>query len=796
MKKLLLCAGCMLSILASFAWSQDASKPMYKDPNAEIPDRVRDLLTRMTVQEKVAQLESGWTMPSIAGFKFPSIFEQDHLNEAMTTKLAGNGLGTYAFLDEFTGTGDSANPRAGVQHRNLLQSWVLKNTRLGIPVLFHGEALHGAVRPGATLFPEAVGLGSTWDPELLEKMFSTVALEARASGNALVLAPVLDLSRDPRYGRVEEMYSEDPYLVGQLGTAAVNGLQGLKTSTGRLDENHVFATAKHFVHGQPENGTNVGPDDFSERTMRSVFLYPFEQVVKNAHIEAVMPSYNENNGGIPSHANPWLLKEVLRKEWGFKGLTVSDYMAVGELAGRHHVAADNAAAGVLAFRSGVDMELPTPTAFPALVNAVKSGAIPQPELDEAVGRVLAAKFRAGLFEHPYVDEERAVAEVGNKEHAKLARQVADESIVLLQNKNNVLPLEPARIKTLAVIGPNGNKERLGGYSGIPSYYVSILDGIQKRAGAGTKVVFAEGCRISEPDTAPNLNTMGIYKAPKPETDEKLMAEAIETAKSADVVVLALGGNEIVSRESIGNVGPGMSILGDSDTLDLPGRQDELVREIAKLGKPMIAVLLNGKAYAIEELAAEVPAIVEGWYPGQETGNAIAGILFGDVNPSGHLAVTIARNVGQLPVYYYKTPAARRGYVFHENTPLFPFGYGLSYTTFAIGKPSLDRDKISARESAKVTVAVTNSGTRAGDQVIQMYIHHPVSSVVQPVIALRGFLRVHLEPGASTTVSFNVGPDSLSILDAQMRKVVEPGGVDILVGTSSAETSSVRLTIAE
>jgi beta-glucosidase len=735
-------------------------------------------------------------MPSIAGFKFPSIFEQDHLNEAMTMKLAGSGFGTYPFLDEFTATGDSANPRVGAQHRNLLQAWILKNTRLGIPVLFHGEALHGAVRPGATLFPEAVGLGSTWDPELLEKMFSTVALEARASGNALVLAPVLDLSRDPRYGRVEEMYSEDPYLVGQLGTAAVNGLQGLKAPTDRLDENHVFATAKHFVHGQPENGTNVGPDDFSERTMRGVFLYPFEQVVKNAHIEAVMPSYNENNGGIPSHANPWLLKEVLRKEWGFTGLTVSDYMAVGELAGRHHVAADNAAAGVLAFRSGVDMELPTPTGFPALVDAVKSGTIPQQELDEAVSRVLAAKFRAGLFEHPYVDAERAVAEVGNKEHAKLARQVADESIVLLQNKNSVLPLDPAAIKTLAVIGPNGNKERLGGYSGIPSYYVSILDGIQKRAGAGTKVVFAEGCRISEPDTAPNLNSLGIYKAPKPETDEKLLAEAIETAKSADVVVFALGGNEIVSRESIGNIGPGMSMLGDSDTLDLPGRQDELVREIAKLGKPMIAVLLNGKAYAIEELAAEVPAIVEGWYPGQETGNAIAGILFGDVNPSGHLAVTIARNVGQLPVYYYKTPAARRGYVFHETTPLFPFGYGLSYTTFTIGKPSLDRDKISAKESVKVAVTVTNSGTRAGDQVIQMYIHHPVSSVVQPVIALRGFHRVHLEPGASTTVSFDVSPDSLSILNAEMRKVIEPGEVDILVGANSAETSSVHLTIAE
>ena len=323
----------------------------------------------------------------------------------------------------------------------------------------------------------------------------------------------------------------------------------------------------------------------------------------------------------------------------------------------------------------------------------------------------------------------------------------------------------------------------------------IVDGIEKRA-AGTKVVFAEGCRISEPDTAPNLNSMGVYKAPAPEVDQKLMQEAIETAKTADVIVFALGGNEIVSRESIGNMGPGMSMIGDSDTLELPGRQNELVREIAKLGKPMIAVLLNGKAYAIEELASEVPGIVEGWYLGQETGNAVAGVLFGDVNPSGHLPVTIARNVGQLPVYYYKTPAARRGYVFHDNSPLFPFGHGLSYTTFTFATPTIDRDTIATNGTAKVSVKVTNSGSRAGDEVVQMYIHHGVSSVVQPVIALRGFKRLHLEPGASTTVSFEVGPDQLSIVDARMRKIVEPGPVEIRIGASSAETSTVRLTVAE
>ena len=796
MKKTVIYAICLLLGGGSLTLAQDNPKAVYKDPHATISARVHDLLSRMTVEEKVAQLESGWTMPSIGGFSFPSVFDKGQINEAMAKKIAANGLGTYAFLDEFTGTGDSASPRVGAQHRNLLQAWVLKNTRLGIPIMFHGEALHGAVRPGATIFPEAVGLGATWDPDLLEKVFSIAGRESRAAGNAMVLAPVLDLSRDPRYGRVEEMYSEDPYLVAQLATAAVKGLQGLKNDSDPLDENHVYATLKHFVHGQPENGTNVGPNDFSERTMRSVFLYPFEQVVKNAHPEAVMPSYNENNGGIPSHANPWLLREVLREEWGFKGITASDYTAVQELATRHHVVANEAAAGVLALESGVDMELPTPAGFPGLVDAAKSGKLPNKDLDDAVGRVLIAKFRAGLFEHPYVDEERAATEVGSEANMPLARRAADEAITLLQNKGNILPLDLSKIKTLAVIGPNGNKERLGGYSGMPPYYVTVLDGIRKRAGSGVNVVFAEGCHISEPDIAPNQNSLGVYKAPKPETDEKLLAEALDTAQSADVVVLALGGNEIVSRESIGNVAPGMSMMGDSDTLDLPGRQMDLVREIVKLGKPTLAVLLNGKAYAVTELAATVPGILEGWYLGQETGNAIADVLFGDVNPSGHLTVTIARNVGQLPVYYYKTPAARRGYVFDDNSPLFPFGLGLSYTTFTFGKPTFDRDKISPHETAHVSVTVMNTGSRAGDEVVQMYVHHAVSSVVQPIIALRGFRRIHLEAGASTTISFDVGPEQLSILNASMKRVVEPGSVEIRIGANSAETTPVPLTVAE
>ena len=781
----------MLATLAtSVAWSQQSKKPVYQNPEASVQDRVRDLLKRMTLEEKAAQLQSQWVLPPL-GIAAPSLFEKDHVNEALAKQTIGNGLGTFAFLDEFMSM-NAGSPREGAEKRNQLQNWVLKNTRLGIPIMFHGEALHGAATKGGTSFPQAVGLGSTWDPDLLREMFGTVAKEVRASGNSLVLAPVLDLSRDPRYGRVEEMYSEDPYLVGQLGVAAVRGLQG---DAPLLDQEHVFATAKHFVHGQPENGTNVGPNDFSERTMRRVFLYPFEQVVEKAHIAAVMPSYNENDGGVPSHANPWLLKQLLRKEWGFTGITVSDYLAVEQLSTLQHVAADKPAAGALALNSGVDMELPVASGYSELAAAVRSGKVSTRDLDDAVARVLAVKFRAGLFEHPLADPDKAAEEVGNKEHSALARKVADEAIVLLRNKDNALPLDAGKIKTLAVIGPNADKKRLGTYSSTPPYYVTVLDGIRKRVGNETKVVYAEGCRISEPDTSPSLNALLAYQAPNEDGDKKLIKEAVDVASSADVIVLALGGNEVVSRESIGQMAPGMApSYGDSDTLELPGRQNELVSEIVKLGKPVVAVLLNGKAYSIQKLSEEVPGIVEGWYLGQETGNAVAGVLFGDVNPSGHLPVTVARNVGQLPVYYYKTPAARRGYVFGDNSPLYPFGYGLSYTTFSFSKPSVNHERVSAKEKATVSVTVTNTGSRAGDEVVQMYIHHPVSSVVQPVIALHGFKRVHLEAGKSETVTFDVGADELSILNAEMKWVVEPGTVEVRVGANSADTSAVQFTV--
>jgi beta-glucosidase len=751
---------------------------------------VDDLLGRMTIDEKIAQLECVINVVSISGKPLEMAFANGKLDEAYARRYMSNGLGTFAFLNEMNGFSGDAS--AGARARNELQRWVVENTRLHIPVLFHGEALHGAVVKGATSFPQAIGLGSTWDPALVEEMFDVIASEERALGNRIVLSPVFDLIRDPRYGRVEEMYSEDPFLVSAMGTAAVRGLQG--TNPDKVDDRHVLATAKHFVHGQPENGTNGGPSDYSEHTMRSVFLVPFEEAVKNAHIAAVMASYNETAGGIPSNENAWLLTDVLRKEWGFEGLTLSDYGAIDQLVDGHHVAPDKAAAAVLAMNAGVDMELPMPSAFPHLKEAVQAGRVSPSRLDDAVRHVLNAKFRTGLFEHPFTTDSTALQRVGGVEHVKVARKVADEAIVLLKNDNRLLPLAPRKGQTIAIIGPNATKERLGTYSGMPSHYVSLVDGIQSRVGPGVRVVSAEGCGISTPDTASNLNTFAKYEPVSAEADKKLLSQAIEAAQKADYIVLAVGGNEVVSREATGPTDMGYSVLGDSASLDLSGRQNQLIDAIAKLGKPTVAVLLNGRPYAIPELARQVSAILEGWYLGQETGSALAAVLFGDVNPSGHLPVSMPRSVGQLPIYYYKSPLARSGYVIGSEQPLYPFGYGLSYTTFEIGEPRLDADAIRPNGHTSVKVEVKNIGSRAGDEVVQLYVHHVYSSIVQPEIILRGFKRLHLEAGASRIVTFGIGRDELHITNAHMQQVVETGLVDIKIGDDSAHTKDVRLKI--
>jgi beta-glucosidase len=680
---------------------------------------------------------------------------------------------------------EQKGPREGAMFANAMQKWLIENTRLGIPAILHDEILHGHMAKGSTSFPQPIALATTWDPEFIAKIFTAGALEARARGSHQVLGPNLDLAREPRWGRTEETYGEDPYLTSRMAVAIVKALQG--PAAPRIDENHVIATAKHFAaHGQPESGTNIGPANFSERTLREVFLPSFKAAVTEAGIMSVMPSYNEIDG-VPSHANRWLLQKLLREEWGFAGHVVSDYYAIPQMVDLHHVATDKSAAAKLSIEAGVDTELPDPDAFPTLLRLVKEGQIAEVTIDRAVARNLRAKFLLGLFENPYVDVERAVRVTNSPEHRALAAEAARRSITLLKNQNNLLPLNLNTLKSIAVIGPNAARVHLGGYSDDPGRGVSVLQGIEDKVGNRIKVAYAEGCKITKEGGDWFADTPHLGDAAE---DQRLIAEAVQVAKTADVALLVLGGNEDTNKE-----GWAETHLGDRDSLDLVGRQNDLVKAILETGKPTVVLLINSGPLSINYIAENVPAILEGFYLGQETGVGVADVLFGDYNPSGKLTISFPRSVGQLPLYYNRKPTARRGYLFANKEPLFPFGFGLGYTTFAYSNLKVNPTRIGIAGEARVSVIVTNTGKRAGDEIVQLYIRDLVSSVTRPIMELKDFKRISLAPGESKTVDFMITSDKLSFLDLNMKSIVEPGWFDIMVGTSSVKYETVKLEVA-
>lgn len=745
--------------------------PPYRNAQLSVEQRVADLLARMTLEEKVAQTQALWQKKAL--------ITDDNGNFAPEKAAAvlRHGMG------QITRPSEKKGPREMAEFTNAIQRWVMTNTRLGIPVMFHEECLHGHAAPKGTHFPQAIALASTWNPALVEEVFTAVAREVRARGARQALTPVLDLARDPRWGRVEETYGEDPYLTAQIGLACIRGFQGQGPA---LAKDRIFATLKHYAaHGQPEAGTNAGPASISERVLRSEFLYPFEIGIRVGKAMSVMPSYNEIDG-LPSHANEWLLERVLRQEWGFQGFTVSDYEAIAQLVSLHKVAADKDEAAVRAMQAGVDTELPDIDVYGRLADLVRAGRISMETLDRTVARILRAKFLAGLFDDPYTDPALAEKVTNSPEHRALALRAARESIILLKNERNMLPLDAAKLKTLAVIGPNADKVLLGGYSDDPGYFITVLDGIREKVGSRVRVVHAEGCRITEPGGSWYKDEV---KLPDPVEDAKRVAQAVETARGADAVVLVLGGNEEVSREAWAP-----THLGDMDTIELLGRQNELAQKIMALGKPVVVVLLGGRPYAIEWIAQNAPAILNGWYLGQETGRAVADVLFGDYNPAARLPVTVARNVGQLPIYYYQRPSGRRGYLFSSKEPLFPFGWGLSYTRFEYSAPKLSRATIAPAGETEVEVEVRNAGPRDGDEVVQLYIRDDVSSVTRPIKELKGFQRIHLKAGESKTVRFRITPAELSLINEQMRRVVEPGTFTIMVGPNSQDLKSVTLTV--
>ena len=761
-----------------------AARPAYRNPALPVPARVDDLLSRMTLDEKAAQMRCLW-----AG-KLAFLDGKLQFSDSKAATALADGLGQIARPTDIRGVPawDDHPFRSledGARLVNALQRFLLEKTRLGIPALMHDELAHGLLAGQATIFPSPPALASSWDPELVEDVFTVAAREARVRGTTVALTPVIDLARDPRWGRVEEMFGEDPRLVAAMGVAAVRGLQG---RTRPLAGDRVFATLKHFVHGTPQGGLNTAPSDMSERTLRSQYLVPFSEVIAKADPAIVMPSYN-SIGGVPSHANVGLLQGEGRRRRGFKGAYFSDYDGIKNLRDHHHVAGSIDDAAVLAINAGIGADLPEGESFARIPDLVRQGRIKETQIDDAVRRILTLKFEAGLFENPYVDLMRIRATNAAPANIRLARKAAARSVVLLKNEG-LLPLEPAAPMRLAVIGPNATEPLYGGYAGDTDRGIGILAGIKAGAPANVSVDHADGLWITAPDA---LGRHRPYSSapPVPEADNRQrIAQAVALAMRSDVVLLVLGDVPAVTREAVH-----ITLPGDRSSLDLYGMQNELVEALAATGKPIVALLLNGRPLAANRLSHVAKALFEGWYLGEQGGAAFADILFGRVNPGGKLPVSIPRSAGILPAWYNREPSADTNrYIEDDGKPLYPFGHGLSYTTFVVSAPRLERARIGAGDTVGVEVDVRNTAQRSGDEVVQLYVRDEVSSVARPILELRHFQRVTLAPGESLTVRVFLSPDDLALWNADMKWVVEPGVFTILAGSSSAHLQEARLTV--
>lgn len=758
----------------------------YQNPSAPVDVRVRNLMSMMTLDQKVAQIIT------LSRTKRDVMDDALRFDPKKASAAYPNGIGQIARPSDRGGAATASNatndstgrwrkPADTIAFVNAAQLWARNETPFGIPILFHEEALHGYMAPEATSFPQAIAMASSFDPDLVERVSAVIGREVRAHGTTLALSPVVDIARDPRWGRIEETFGEDPFLCAELGVAAVRGLQG---EGKQLAPGKVHATLKHMTgHGQPLAGNNVAPAMLGERDLREYFFPPFRAVVERTGIGAVMPSYNEIDG-VPSHGNKWLLKEILRGEWGFDGAIVSDYAAIEELSTFHKVAADLGHASRLALDAGVDCDLPDGVAYRSLAGEVRAGRVPLALVDAACAHMLAMKFRAGLFEAGPIDPAAAAKLTANDEARALALETARKAMVLLKN-DGLLPLTPGAHKRVAVIGPNAAVTRLGGYSSLPRTRISLLDGVKKRLDGKAEVVFAQGVFITQSE---DRGANEILLA-DPARNRDLIKEAVAVANGADIVILAIGDTEQTSRE-----GYARNHLGDRTDLDLVGEQNELFAAIKATGKPIVVMALNGRPPSWPTVAAGANALIECWYLGQEGGTAMAEALFGDINPGGKMPVTVVRDVGQIPFFYNHKPSARRGYLFADPSPLFPFGFGLSYTTFDISSPRLSAARIARAGTVDVEVDVTNSGVRTGDEVVQIYIHDQVASVTRPVKELKAFRRVTLAPGEKKTVRFTLGPEAFRMWDIDMNEVVEPGLFDILAGPNSADLKSVTLEI--
>jgi beta-glucosidase len=751
-----------------------AAAPLYLDSKQPIERRVNDLMGRMTLKEKVGQLNLPCVYVDQLGKTIPEKLKACPRFAAGTyTNEIGPASGFFTLADTILHKGTEQQ----VAYFNALQKIAVTQTRLKIPLLEDEEGTHGGMFPGATVFPEGLALGSTFDMPLLESIYAAAAREARAVGIHMLSTLVLEIDRDPRLGRNEEGYTEDPYLDSRIAEAIVHGAQG---SSIDAPDKVVTVMTDFPTQSEPVSGLERGAIEVSERALRENFLPPWSAAITKNGALGVMAGYPEIED-VPAHASEKWLTEVLRKEMGFKGVVVSEGDGFGTLI-YEGIVPTQKEAGALSLRAGVDMDITCEPAYMGpLVENVQQGRVPIELVNRAVRRVLELKFRLGLFEHPYADLDYAMRVMHSEEHRQLALQSAREGIVLLKNENNVLPLKKD-LKSIAVIGPNADSSSnlFGDYAPkvVPQHVGTILDAIKGKVSSATRVVYAKGCGINDDDKS------GFPKA-------------VEAAKTADVAILVLG--EQARREGADNQSPPTDGEGyDVATLDLTGVQEDLVRAIRATGTPLILVLVNGRPLSVRWEADHVPAIVEAWVPGERGGEAVADVVFGDYNPSGRLAITVPRSVGQLPAYYNYKPSKSywinggwthdKGYVDMPGTPLYPFGYGLSYTQFQYNNLRIDPAQIDAAGNARVSVDVENSGKRAGVETVQLFVHERFAPVSTPVKQLRGFERVAIEPGQKKTVTFTLTPESLKLLDRDMRWIVAPGIFDVMIGKSSADIS--------
>ena len=749
---------------------------IYRDSSKSIDVKGKDLISRMTLDEKLAQLGGIW------GFE---VLEDRRFSPQKAESLIKNGIGQISRAAAST----ALSSRQLAEFINALQRFLIENTRLGIPAIIHEECLSGFVAREADMFPQIIGIASTWDTELVEKITDLIRRQMRAVGFHQGLSPVLDVARDPRWGRVEETFGEDPYLIARMGTAYVKGLQGGDLRQG------VVATLKHFVgYGLSEGGLNWAPAHIPPRLLREVYLYPFKEAIKIGGALSIMNAYHEIDG-IPCAASTELLTEILRKEWEFEGIVVSDYYAVDNLYNYHLIAGDKANAGRLALTAGIDIELPRCDFYAEpLKEQVETGMVAEELVNQAVARILKLKFRLGLFETPYVQAENVVKIFNVPEHRKLALEAARKSLVLLKNEGNILPLSKD-IKTIAVIGPNADSARniLGDYT-YPAHIglmmitatmlgsklpeseaqpdqitvpvVTILEGIKAKVHPKTKVLYAGGCDVS------GMSKDGF-------------AEAVRAARRAEVAVVVVGGKSGVTPECT------CGEMRDRVELRLLGVQEDLVKAIYETGTPTVLVLIDGRPLALEWIAEKIPAILEAWLPGEEGGTAVADVLFGDYNPGGKLPISFPRKVGQIPVYYAHKPSGARSqlwgdYVDSSTSPAFDFGHGLSYTSFKLSNLKIEPERVKRTGKISIKVDIENTGNRSGEEVVQLYVNDIVASITRPVKELKGFKRIALEPAETRIVEFELPAETLGFYDKNMKFTVEPGMFKVMVGCSARD----------